>query len=136
VPAASVDDVKRATAELVADERREHELEVLGRLHGALASNGRGVSGITDTLEALAGQRVETLLYEPGLQRSGGECPQCGWLSEVQGNCPLDGSEMALRENMVDVAVGRAIEQDAEVLAVREQPDLARLGSIAAVLRF
>jgi peptide subunit release factor 1 (eRF1) len=136
VSAAGVDDVNRATAELIADERHEHERKVLGRLHAALASNGHGASGITDTLRVLAEQRVEILIYDPGLHHSGAECPQCGWLSEGQGKCPLDTTEMTPREKIVDVAVARAIAQGAEVLAMREQPELDRLGSIAAVLRF
>ncbi len=49
---------------------------------------------------------------------------------------PAGRPQVADRENIIDVAVARAIEQEAEVLAMREQPDLDRLGSVAAVLRF
>jgi hypothetical protein len=136
VPEASIDDVNGASAQVIADEQREHEREVLARLEAALATRNRGVSGLSGTLEALVERRVEILIFDPGLDRPGAECPRCGWLSEAQTNCPVDGTQMTNRENIVDVAVARAIEQDAEVLAMRDQPALVRLGSIAAVLRF
>lgn len=115
---------------LVADEtRREGE---------ALARAARsGVRGLASTLPALYERRVETLLFEPGLERPGVVCPRCRWAAaEERGACPVDGETMAPHPNLVEWAVDRAVEADARVMPLRRHNDLAEHDGIAAVLRF
>lgn len=101
-------DVERAVAPVIEAEEREHEDRQLARLHEGLASGGRAVGGLADVLDALEQQRVEVLLCEPG----------------------------AVREQTIEEAVQAAISQSAEVLVVRDRPDLGPHEGIAAILRF
>jgi Bacterial archaeo-eukaryotic release factor family 10 len=96
-----------------------------------------GVRGLASTLPALYERRVDTLLLEPGLEHPGVVCPRCNWAAaEERGDCPVDGETMVPHPNLVEWAVGRAVEGDASVLPVRRHNDLADDDGIAAALRF
>ena len=115
---------------LFADETRR-EAEALAR------AAHPGVRGLAATLPALYERRVETLLVERGVEHPGIVCPKCGWAAaEERGTCPVDGETMEPEANLVEWAVGRAIEQDATVLPVRRHNDLSEHDGIAATLRF
>jgi peptide subunit release factor 1 (eRF1) len=134
---ATVDDVRRAAAQQIVAIRRDHEREVLDRLQAAIGSGGgRGVHGVEDVLLVLHERRVETLLVNGDLHRPGKRCPSCGLLTTSGETCPADDTELQTLEDVVDAAVAAAIEQDAEVLVMADEPRLQTLGSIAAVLRF
>jgi hypothetical protein len=51
-------------------------------------------------------------------------------------SCPVDGTALEARADIVEDAVRSAIAQDAEILVLRERPELGPLGGIAATLRF
>jgi hypothetical protein len=96
-----------------------------------------GVRGLSATLPALYERRVETLLVEPGLEHPGVVCPRCRWaMAEERGTCPVDGERMLPEPNLVEWAVGVAVEQDATVLPVRRHDDLGEHDGIGAALRF
>jgi peptide chain release factor subunit 1 len=132
-----VDDVQHAAKPTIAAYERRLEKDALDRLQQAIASGGRGASGLEDTLAALNEQRVEVLLLQDNFDSAGVCCPQCGWLgpSGVQ-TCPVDGSQTMERNDITDLAVRRAITQSAQVVRVRDDTRLEPIGSIAAVLRF
>jgi hypothetical protein len=48
----------------------------------------------------------------------------------------VDGTTVERRESIVEEAVQAAIAQSAEVLALRDRPELGPVGAIAATLRF
>jgi len=50
--------------------------------------------------------------------------------------CPLDGGPLEPRANIVEDAVRSAVGQSAEILPLRDRPELDPLGSIAATLRY
>jgi peptide subunit release factor 1 (eRF1) len=80
---------------------------------------------------------VETLLYQEGLDRAGGRCPQCGLLSvETSASCPVDGAALARVDPLREAALESALEQDAEIVIVHHHPDLGPLEGMAAILRF
>jgi hypothetical protein len=96
-----------------------------------------GVRGLAPTLPALYERRVETLLFEPGVERAGIVCPRCNWAAaEERGTCPVDGEQMVTHPNLLEWAVALAVEQDALVLPVRHHNDLAEHDGIGAALRF
>jgi len=96
-----------------------------------------GVRGLAQTLPALYERRVDTLLVEPGLEHPGVVCPRCRWAAaEERGACPVDGETMVPHPNLVEWAVGRAIEGDATVMPLRRHNDLADYDGVGAVLRF
>ena len=137
VDTASAAAVAEAAVPVFEQQRHDHEHEVIERLRAGIGQgpDGRAVGGLPDVLEALNEQRVEVLLLEPNLTGRGWVDPQTGYLAAEPGPAPT-GGELQEREDVVEAAIERAIEQSAEVLVLRDQPDLGPHGGVAAVLRF
>jgi peptide chain release factor subunit 1 len=114
--------------------QRDETFREKAAIDAAFAS---GVRGIVDVLPALYERRVGTLLLETGLEHPGVVCPRCRWaMAEERGSCPVDGETMVPHPNLVEWAVELAVEQDAQVMAMRHHDDLADHDGIAAALRF
>ena len=81
---------------------------------------------------------METLLLDEQFSAIGAQCPECGWLGpEGEHRCPVDGTALVFLEDLAEAAIELALQQSAEVLALRFEPDaLAGDGGIAALLRF
>ena len=86
-------------------------------------------------LAALNEARVEVLLLEPGVGKRGWVDPATGYLAAEPGPSPT-GGELQEREDVLEAAIERAVEQSAEVLVLRDQPDLGPHGGVGALLRF
>jgi peptide chain release factor subunit 1 len=132
-------DVVRAVRPLLEDRDREREHAALERLQAGLGAGGRAAAGLEPVLAALNERRVEILLYADGERAAGVACPRCGWLGvRADGDvCPLDGTPVDRRENVVEDAIEATVLQSAQPLVVRDRrEDLAPHGGIAAVLRF
>jgi peptide chain release factor subunit 1 len=111
--------------------------EAVRRLLEAFAMGGRAAGGLDDVLAALLEQRVERLVVDRGFRAPGVACPTCGWLGAAAASaCPIDGSAVEQREDVVEAAVERALMQSAHVIVLRDRPELASHGHIAAILRF
>ena len=98
----------------------------------------RAVAGTAAVLEALAEQRVETLLLGRDFHAAGTRCPQCGllWAAEVS-SCPADGTATGPVEDLREPAIHAAVLQDADVIAFSQPVDELPPGrEIAAQLRF
>jgi peptide chain release factor subunit 1 len=133
----SAEDVRRTAAERIADVAREREDKALSRLAELYGTNGRAASGLADVLMAVHEQRVEVLLVDRGYTAPGICCPQCGFLGgEDLAECPADGTPVERRDNVVEAAIERAITQSADVHVLRDRPELASHGHVAAILRF
>jgi peptide subunit release factor 1 (eRF1) len=104
-------------------------------LKSGLGRGDRAVARLPETLAALNEQRVEVLLVEDGYRTEGYVSPRADFLSTEPGQSPT-GEELQHRDDVIESAMERALEQSAEVIVVRHHPDLESLGSIGAVLRF
>jgi peptide subunit release factor 1 (eRF1) len=135
---AGIEDVVRVAEAALAEEHSAHEEAALAELREHLAREGdaRAAAGLDAVLEALVERRVATLLFDAGLQAPGVLCPSCGWMGSAGESCPVDGTALETRANIVEDAVRSAIAQDAEILPLRDRPELGPLGGIAATLRF
>jgi peptide chain release factor subunit 1 len=133
----SLEDVRRTAAQRIEAAAQEREDRALSRLAELFGTNGRAASGLADVLTAVHEQRVEALLVDRGYTAPGVACPQCGFLGpEGFTECPADGTPVEPRENVVEAAIERAITQSANVHVLRDRPELASHGHIAAILRF
>jgi len=131
------EDVRRCAADRIAEVARKREDEALGRLAEEYAREGRAASQLADVLTAVHEQRVETVLVDRGYRAAGVVCPQCGWLGGVGfAECQADGTPVERRDDIVEVVIERAITQSADVHILRDRPELASHGHIAAILRF
>jgi peptide subunit release factor 1 (eRF1) len=135
---AGIEDVVRAAAPVMEAEHRAHADAALAQLreHHARDGDGRAAVGLEAVLLALVERRVRTLLYDAGLQPAGVHCPRCGWMGVEADRCPVDGGALEQRANILEDALPSAVSQSAEVLALRERPELGPFGGIAATLRF
>jgi len=133
---ASPTDVLAAAGPVFEEHRRNHEREAIERLRAGIGrEDGRAVAGLPDVLRALNEQRVEVLLLEPQSRKRGWVDPETGYLAAEPGPSPTNG-ELQEREDVLEAAIERAVEQSAEVLVLRDQPDLGPHGGVAALLRF
>ncbi len=139
-------DVEHTSAEAVRQAAAPHvERAARARVDAAVArlaeafgtGTGRAASGLEEVLAAVHEQRIEALLVEDGFAAPGAVCPACGWLSADGATaCPADGSAVERVEDVVEVAVARTLTQDADVHVLRDRPELASHGRVAATLRF
>jgi peptide chain release factor subunit 1 len=132
----SPEDVRRAAAPAIAEAGRKAQDEALRALPEGFA-RGRAAGGLAGVLDAVHQQRVQALLVDEGFSAAGVVCPACGWMG-VSGEsaCPADGTATQERADVVDVAIKRALAQSADVHVLRDRPELASHGHIAALLRF
>jgi peptide chain release factor subunit 1 len=128
--------IRAAAAPLIERIDQERERAALDRLADGLGTGSRATSGLDDVLGALNERRVETLLLDDGFTAPGVVCPACGWAAQSGSTCPVDGAGLDERDDIVEIAVNRAINQSAGVVVVRHNDDLEQKGSIAALLRF
>jgi peptide subunit release factor 1 (eRF1) len=130
----SIDDVRSAAGQAMEDWRRRCEREALDRLVEGVGRGGRGAAGLAAVLQSLNEQRVETLLLGEGFRSAGGRDPATGML--YPGDHGPDGQALEHCENIVELAIEKAVEQSAKVIKVRYHDDLGPLGGIGAVLRY
>ena len=135
-------DIKARPAQVAAEAReiierdeRDRERHWLDRLQAGLARGERAVSGLPDTLEALNEQRVEVLLVADRFRAPGYVSQSADFLSAEPGTSPT-GENLQQREDVIESAMERTLEQSAEVIVVRHHPDMQAAGSIGAVLRY
>jgi peptide chain release factor subunit 1 len=133
-----IEDVVSATEAVLAEEHRAHEDAALAELreHRGRDGDDRAAAGFEEVLAALVEQRVATLLYDADLHAAGVLCPSCGWMGLSGESCPVDGTALQARADIVEDALRAAVSQSAEILALRDRPELGPLGGIAATLRY
>jgi peptide chain release factor subunit 1 len=130
----SADEVRGAAEAAIEDWRRRCERDALDRLVEGVGRGGRGAAGLAAVLQALNDARVEILLLADGFRSPGGRDRETGMLHA--GDHGPAARELERCENVVELAVEKAIEQSAKVIKVRHHDDLGPLGGIGAVLRY
>ena len=107
---------------------RSELLEELRARHARAATAcgdrpGRGLAGAGRTARGVAALRRGVA------GRRGVACPRGDWLGCRGERCPLDGEPLEQRQDIVEDAVQAAVSQSAEVLALRERPELGPRGA-------
>ena len=129
-------ELQQAVVPLLESWRAEREAELVDRWREEAGRNGRAVSGWSDTLQAASDARVDTLLYQEGVQRDAFRCPACGRAAIEALTCPLDGTRMEPRDDGLDLAVRLTVSNGGDVWAVEHRRDLDPVEGIGALLRF
>lgn len=130
-------EVRSAVEQIVLEDDRRGERELLDRFDDAIGSGTRAAAGLPDTLRALNERRVQTLLLAPGFDRTGGRCRSDGMLfAEPDGQCPGDGTPLERVEHLREAVIEAAVFQDADVLVVTHHPEREPRAGIGALLRF
>ena len=135
-PHAGPAELQEVVVPLLESWRAEREAELVDRWLEEVGRNGRAVSGWTDTFEAASDARVDTLLYQDGVQRDAFRCPACGRAAVEALTCPLDGTRMEPRDDGLDLAVRLTLANGGDVWAIEHRQDLDAVEGIGALLRF
>jgi peptide subunit release factor 1 (eRF1) len=124
------------TANLEAE--REKEEELLDNLREVDAAHA--VFGAPAVLEAVADERVHTLVYTASLTMEGSECVSCRWLTPgpPTGACPRCGAVTTRRPDLVERLIELVVEAGGRVEEVRGPGarTLERSQGLAARLRY
>lgn len=128
--------VAEEAAKVQAGARGVRQERLIDNLNNNLGPGGQATSGLNDVLASLYEGKVHTLLISNAFTQSGGACPSCGRLRHVAGECPICKQDMTRVHDVVNLAVARAIDSGAVVEEVHDSSDLARLGNVAALLRY
>ncbi len=135
------DVVRRAAGAVLEEEHRAHEEAALADLREHLARQRRGAGqrrASTRCWRRWSNSAWQTLLYdEAGLSGARGPVPAlaAGWGPAARA-ARSTGPRWTAAPDIVEEAVRAAVGQSAEMLALRDRPDLGPLGGIAATLRF
>jgi peptide chain release factor subunit 1 len=131
---AGIEAVRLAAAAALDEFTARQEREALDRLMEGVGRGSRGAARMANVLEALNEARVDTLLVAEGFRAPGLRDPALDLLY-ADGAAPPDITVEPV-EDVVELAVEKAIEQSARVLRVAHFDDLGPLGNIGAVLRY
>jgi peptide chain release factor subunit 1 len=127
------DKANRVLQEQLDSRRKELVREVLGEAQ----RDGLGVTGVRRVLRALEMGEVQTLLVGENFRAHGIECTNCGHLdTRTTSTCEVCGQKTRELEDVSDAIIPTAIHRDIELFYVKNDPELDRVGNIAALLRF
>ncbi len=119
--------------EWLQNRRRQSVKEVLSYAK----SHQRGVTGLRRVLRSLEMGEVRTLLIGENYSARAVECDSCGHLdSHLIAYCASCGRKTRPLPDVCDAVIPRAIQNDVELLYVKDDPGLDKAGNIAALLRF
>jgi peptide chain release factor subunit 1 len=117
--------------------QKQQEADLLEQVITLARKGGAGALGLPDTLNALQQGRVHQLLVDPSLRRPGGQCSQCdAVVVEPESECPYCAGKLIPSQDVVNLAIHRAMDTGIKVSALEASPRLAEVGRIAAVLRY
>jgi peptide subunit release factor 1 (eRF1) len=133
---ASEKEVCAAALEIEKQIETEKEAALVTRLRDSIGSHSKGVAGLVDTIEALNGRRVATLLVSDGFTESGWRCPSCGSLARKGPTCKVDGAEMDHHDDVIHEVVDIALRTGCALEVCVGNADLDVLGRVGALLRY
>lgn len=136
---ASTDEVLARLLEMEQEVERQVEAERVEQLITTALKGGPAVLGLEDTLMAIVESRVMMLIVEANFREPGLECQDCHYLTTVENpSCPLCGAAMIPQVDIVECAVERVLDQQAqiEVLCGEARAHLAEHGHVGALLRY
>ncbi len=107
--------------------------EAIGEAH----RNGRGAIGLRKVLKALETGEVQTLLLARNFAAGASQCRNCGHLDcHMPDTCAVCGQPTEHMDDVADAVLRVAVRQGIEIIHIPDNPELASVGGIAAVLRF
>jgi peptide chain release factor subunit 1 len=135
IGAPAVDVLARSLEAEEALERRRVR-EAVDRIAAEQAAGRQAVAGLGPTLDALADNRVATMVLRMDLRAPGRECPSCERLAERGKRCQTCGAATREIPDVVEAAVAQALRRGARVETVTEDGGFESLGGVGALLRF
>jgi peptide subunit release factor 1 (eRF1) len=135
--AASSSEVKQKVDMLLAEQDGRRKLDLLREVIGEASRNGRGALGLRRVLRSLEMGEVQALLLEDKFAAPGVQCTNCNHIDiNMSHSCGVCGQPTIGIEDIADPMLARAMVGGVELHYVPSNPDLDRVGRIAALLRF
>jgi peptide chain release factor subunit 1 len=133
------DEILEQGRELLREDERRSEEQLVGQLVDTAESGGRGVVGIDETVRAALEGRVHVLVVAEGITKEGSACQSCDYLGAGDfARCPACGEETEKIPDIVERAVEGAYLTGAHVETVfgEAREWLLARGGLGAVLRY
>jgi peptide subunit release factor 1 (eRF1) len=115
---------------------RDRELKLAGDLVRQADAGRRAVSGVGDTVKALARGEARLFVVEEGFELPGHVCPACHHISTEPMDCPLCHRPTEPCADIVDEAVQLASLKNCQIEHVRGMTPLHDAGRMGALLRY
>jgi len=129
--------LKTQLMKLLDDWEKQHLDEVKEIVLNDAHRAGKGTVGLRHVLRSLEKGEVQCLLLGDQFQGKGGLCPNCGHIDlKGSGECSICGQQLRAVDELADAVLSAALRQNVEVMFVKDDPQLANVGHIAALLRF
>jgi peptide subunit release factor 1 (eRF1) len=137
-PATATIGQMRESAEALYNEFRSRRRAGLVReAIGGAQSNGRGATGLRRVLGSLEKGEIQTLLLARDFARRAVQCRNCGHLdSHITETCAVCGQATEHLDDVADALLRVALRKGIEIIHIPDNPELAAVGGVAAVLRF
>jgi stalled ribosome rescue protein Dom34 len=116
--------------------QKQQEADLLEQVITVARKGGAGATGLAETLLALQQGRVHQLLVNPTFHHSGRQCSNCVIVVDDLASCPYCNGNLVTTNDVVNLAIHRAMEAGIKVSAMESNARLAEVGQIAAVLRY
>ena len=127
-------DVHRATLEARAVHEQRSEEAMVRELRDGLGTRW-AVSGVGDTLRALAKGQVRTLLVNPDAEVPGFRCDSSGRLVASERECRGDGAPVPVAD-VIDEAIEEALRQRVAIEVVHSPAAASAVDGLAGLFRF
>lgn len=137
-PVAATAEEVREHALRILEENRSTQLQALVReTIGEAQRNGRGAVGLRRVLTALERQEVQTLMVGRDFKSEAAECAHCRHLdTRMVRQCAVCGQPTREVADVTDALVDLALRNGADIQFIDADSDLAKVGHVAALLRF
>ncbi len=129
--------IQSQAEQIFADWQSKRSKEAVRETVSQARGNGRGVTGLRRVLRSLEFGEIQTLLIGDNYLAQAVECIGCGHLDAHLVNfCPVCGRETREVVDVAEAILPWVIRRDIELFYVKDDPELDRVGNIAALLRF
>jgi peptide chain release factor subunit 1 len=133
----TMDQIREKANHILQEQLATRQQELVKEVLGQAQRNGFGVTGLRRVLRALEMGEVQSLLLGEHFHAHAIECTNCGHLdSRMTTTCEVCGQETRELEDVSDAIIPVSIHRDIELFYVNNDPELDRVGNIAALLRF
>jgi peptide subunit release factor 1 (eRF1) len=130
-------EILKVCTPIMKDAEYRFERKALDELFNQGGGGDGSVIGLSDVLDQLQQGNIRKLYVMQNMVVAGMVCNNCGALTpERERKCPYCDGDMRKVDHMLDLAIQKAIDQDARIDMLEEAPRLVKAGGIGALLRY
>jgi peptide subunit release factor 1 (eRF1) len=133
----SNEEIRSQAETIFAGAQRRRCQQVVSETINQARHNARGATGLRRVLNSLELGEVQTLLIGQNYHAQAVECSSCGHLdAHLVSLCPACGHQTREVVDVAEAILPWVIRHDIELFYVKDDPELDKVGNIAALLRF